>query len=254
MSRRDDYPPGVPCWVETLQPDPTAARDFYSAVLGWSFAGDDDYAVARLEGDDVAGVLALPSGVGAATWLTHVRVADVDASAARALKLGATTVVAPLDAAPAGRIAAFTDPQGALFALWQAADREGAQRVNENGAWAMSALQSPDPEASAEFYGALFGWEAEGFGPMSLFRLPGYEGGVPDQPVPLDVVAAVMPGDAAGWGVNFWTADCEAAAAAARDHGGSVLQAPHDQPPAFINAVLADAAGAVFSVSQKVGG
>lgn len=34
MSRRDDYPAGVPCWVETLQPDPQAALGFYGALFG----------------------------------------------------------------------------------------------------------------------------------------------------------------------------------------------------------------------------
>jgi uncharacterized protein len=29
MSERNDYPPGVPCWVDTLQPDADAAVRFY---------------------------------------------------------------------------------------------------------------------------------------------------------------------------------------------------------------------------------
>jgi uncharacterized protein len=32
MSTREDYPAGVPCWVDTSQPD--AAR-FYSGLFGW---------------------------------------------------------------------------------------------------------------------------------------------------------------------------------------------------------------------------
>ena len=39
MSQRDDYEPGVPCWVDTLQPDPEAAMAFYGALFGWEFAG-----------------------------------------------------------------------------------------------------------------------------------------------------------------------------------------------------------------------
>ena len=63
MSERDDYPAGVPCWVETLHDDPRAAGAFYGALLGWELVGSDrgrgrkdEYLVARLRGHDVAGI------------------------------------------------------------------------------------------------------------------------------------------------------------------------------------------------------
>ncbi len=34
MSERNDYPAGVPCWVDTLQPDPELAMRFYGAIFG----------------------------------------------------------------------------------------------------------------------------------------------------------------------------------------------------------------------------
>ncbi len=37
MRKRDEYPPGAPCWVDTVQPDPRAALRFYGPLLGWSF-------------------------------------------------------------------------------------------------------------------------------------------------------------------------------------------------------------------------
>jgi predicted enzyme related to lactoylglutathione lyase len=37
MLERDGYLPGVPCWVDTSQPDPEAAVAFYSGVFGWDF-------------------------------------------------------------------------------------------------------------------------------------------------------------------------------------------------------------------------
>ena len=37
MPERDGYIPGVPCWVDTTQPDPEAAVDFYSGLFGWEF-------------------------------------------------------------------------------------------------------------------------------------------------------------------------------------------------------------------------
>src|SRR2546430_7568957 len=35
MPERDGYLPGVPCWVETTQPDPDAAAAFYGGLFGW---------------------------------------------------------------------------------------------------------------------------------------------------------------------------------------------------------------------------
>ena len=90
-------------------------------------------------------------------------------------------------------MAVFADPAGATFCGWQAAQRQGAQRVNEFGAWAMSQLFTPDPDASAEFYGAVFGWTTEAFQDgVWMFRLPGYVGGEPQQPVSREVVAVLV--------------------------------------------------------------
>jgi len=37
VERDHGYPPGAPCWVDTLQPDPNAALEFYGRLLGWEF-------------------------------------------------------------------------------------------------------------------------------------------------------------------------------------------------------------------------
>ena len=70
MSRRDEYPTGVPCFVDTLTSDVDAALGFYGELFGWEFAGPGPmpgdppggYWVARVHGDDVAGVGAAPAG------------------------------------------------------------------------------------------------------------------------------------------------------------------------------------------------
>ena len=37
MPERDGYIPGVPCWIDTSQPDPEAAVAFYGGLFGWEF-------------------------------------------------------------------------------------------------------------------------------------------------------------------------------------------------------------------------
>ena len=151
-------------------------------------------------------------------------------------------------------MAVLADPAGAVFCVWQPREHRGAQVVNEPGAWAMSALQTPDPERAAAFYEGVFGWRAEPWGPVHLLRLPGYVGGTEEQPVPRDVVAVMAPaapGAPAAWGVDLWVADIDAAVARAGELGGRVLMAVHDRPP-FRSAVVADPEGASFSLSQLV--
>jgi uncharacterized protein len=264
MSERDHYEPGVPCWVDTLQPDPRAAMDFYAGVFGWEFVGPGpmpgggEYFVAHSDGHDVAGVGSLPpeGAPPGATWTTYVAVRSADEATAKAKAAGGSVLAGPFDAEPAGRMVVLSDPSGASIAAWEARERRGAQRVNEPGAWAMSLLTTDDPVGAAKFYGAVFGWNVDvieaGESTFTLWRLPGYVGGEPHQPVPRDVVGAMIPaaGDAPiAWGVDFWVRSADDAAARASEGGGSVIVAPHETP-GFRNAVLADPQGAVFSITQ----
>src|SRR5260370_1025518 len=36
VRERDRYPHGVPCWIDTAQPDPEAAARFYGELFGWT--------------------------------------------------------------------------------------------------------------------------------------------------------------------------------------------------------------------------
>jgi uncharacterized protein len=265
MTRFSAYPAGVPCFVDAFSPDLAGARHFYEGIFGWEFAGPGrlpgdppgDYYVARVRDGDVAGLGSMPSPQTPVAWNTHVAVDNVEAAAQAALSADGSMLVDAVDAPPAGRLAVIADPAGAAITVWQADARHGAELVNEPSAWAMSQLSTPDPETAAEFYETVFGWQRESFedaGPgVSLFRLPGYVGGEPHQPVPRDVVAAMAavpdPNAPAAWSVDFWIADADAAAAAAPELGGSVIAPPHDAPP-FRRAVLAAPDGAAFSVSE----
>jgi uncharacterized protein len=265
MTRFSTYPAGVPCFVDAFSPDPNAARRFYTGIFGWEFAGpgslpgdpQGEYYVARVRDGDVAGLGSLPSPQTPVAWNTHVAADDIEAIAGLAQAAGGSVLVEPVDAPPAGRLAVIADPAGAAVTIWEAGSRPGAELVNEPSAWAMSLLSTPDPDGASEFYETLFGWRCEPFadaGPgVSLFRLPGYVGGEPEQPVARDVVAAMAAtpdADApAAWSVDFWIADTDAAAAAAPSLGGSVVMPPHDAPP-FRRAVLAAPDGATFSVSE----
>jgi uncharacterized protein len=268
MSERTQYPPGVPCWVDTLQADPQKAAVFYAGLFGWEFIGpgpmpglpQGEYFVAQLRGRDVAGVASRPPQAQTA-WNTYVAVASADETCALVQAAGGAVLVAPVDAPPAGRLAVICDPAGATLGLWEAKERRGAQLVNEAGAWAMSTLLTRDLDASRAFYGKIFGWTTQPFAAgevtIELCRLDGYTGGEPSQPVPRDVVGLMAPLDSAGssggvpahWSVDFWIADTDRAASTAASLGATVVVPPHDAL-GFRRCVIADPQGAVFSLSK----
>jgi uncharacterized protein len=272
MTERAVYQPGVPSWVDNLARDPRRQTDFYGSLFGWDFSGPGEmpgdppgeYFVASLRGREVAGIGSIPQEDLEPAWNTYVEVESVDRAAQRVEAAGGTVLVEPFDASPAGRIAAVADPAGASLAIWEPGARRGAELVNEPSAWSMSALNTADADQAAKFYGAVFGWETEPFQvgefEVTMYRLPGYVGGNPGQPVPRDVVATMMPlagGDGGGpkahWSVDFWVGDVDATARTAADLGGSVVVPPYDLP-GFRQAVLTDPEGAAFSTTQLMMG
>ncbi|HEU0212957.1 MAG TPA: VOC family protein [Jiangellaceae bacterium] len=281
MIERAGFPPGVPCWVDTTQPDPEAALDFYGGVFGWVFEdrmppeAPGRYFVARLGGRDVAAISSQPEGGSPApVWNTYIWVDDTDATVALVRDAGGRVITEPFDVLDAGRMAACTDASGAVFHLWQAGTHRGAQAVNEPGSWNWSDLNTRDIEGAKAFYGSVFGWQADtldlGFGESTMVRLPGYaeflerfdpqlrqrhaeQGGPPGfsdciawmQPMSSDRFAADVPPH---WSVTFAVADTDAVAATAAELGGRVVTPPFDAGPVRI-AVLSDPQGAAFSVN-----
>lgn len=281
MSERAGYSPGVPCWVDTWQPDAATAAAFYERLLGWETErvrrdwAEAQYVMCRMRGRDVAAVGERPAGAAASApaasdgaaasapaagagaptaWTTYIHVASVADTVAKAQAAGGRVVTPPFDSLDGGRIAILADPAGATFGVWGQGAHSGAQLVNEAGAWAMSVLLCDEPDTEKPFYAATFGWTGDPFplgdAEATLFRLDGYVGGEPTQPVPRDVVAVMAPafGRPAGWTVNFWVDDADDVAARVAELGGAVVAGPFDTPISR-DAVIADPAGAVFSVT-----
>jgi predicted enzyme related to lactoylglutathione lyase len=179
VPERDGYIAGVPCWVDTSQPDPDAAAAFYGGLFGWEFedampAGSEGrYLVARLRGGDVAAVSSQPVGAPPqAVWNTYIWVEDADEAAAKAREAGGSVLSEPFEVMDAGRMAVLADPEGAAFCVWQARAHRGARIVNEPGSLNFNVLNVRDPEAAERFYGPLFGWTRLDLGSGSSGRCP----------------------------------------------------------------------------------
>jgi hypothetical protein len=85
------------------------------------------------------------AGTGPPSWLSYVTVADVDAAGTRVRELGGSQLSDPFDVLDAGRMVVARDPQGAVFALWQAGRHIGAGRVNDVGCFCWNELETTDP-------------------------------------------------------------------------------------------------------------
>ncbi len=275
MGEQDRYIAGVPCWVDTTQPDLDAAVAFYRDLFGWEFTdvmapeSPVRYYVARIRGGDVAAVGSQPQdGPTGAAWNTYVWVTDADETAAAVRAAGGTVLMEPAEVGDAGRMAVVADPAGAAFSVWQPREHRGATVVNEHGSLNFNDLHTGDLAGAQAFYGAVFGWELLSFGDGGMWALPAYgdlleqrnpgnraqmaEMGAPERFE--EVVASAMPiagGEPAHWGVTFAVDDADAIASRAGELGAEVLVAPFDAPWVRMT-VIRDPQGATFTASKFV--
>lgn len=272
MSEADQsrtYPHGVPCWVDTEQPDPAAASRFYSALFGWAFhdampaGAPGSYLIATLDGHDVA---AVGQADDAPEWTTYIAVTDADTAAAAVTAAGGRILSAPQDAGPGGRVATCADAGGARFRLWQPRRRLGAQLVNVAGAWNFSHLRTSDQDSARMFYAAVFGWvfvDVPDGGGASI-QVPGYgqhlasttDPGIYERQASApagfaDVIGGMQPaapGERPHWHVTFSVGDRDAGLASTEQLGATVLSTSESPWATFAD--IRDPQGAELTISQ----
>ncbi len=173
----------MPCWIDTSQPDPEAAVDFYRGLFGWEIedvmppGSEGKYFIARIRGGDVAGIgsIAPTESPPVATWNTYIWVESADETAAKVTDAGGRILMEPFDVMDSGRMAVFTDPEGAAFCVWEPKQHRGAAIVNEAGSLNFNNLNTRDADAAKSFYGAVFGWRTMTMGGGDeAWTLPGY--------------------------------------------------------------------------------
>ena len=128
MTLHDSSKNGEFCWNELVTSNFAAAFDFYSQLFGWKVAQDMDmgpvgtYRVFEAGGKQLGGMMNTPQGAAMPPmWIYYVETPDLDAAIARATKKDAKVMNGPMDVPGGGRIAQMMDPQGAAFAMHQAA-------------------------------------------------------------------------------------------------------------------------------------
>jgi predicted enzyme related to lactoylglutathione lyase len=122
---RDD--PGTMCWAELMTPDTEQAKTFYGGLFGWEpkempMGEMGVYTMfSRPGGQETGGMIPLTPEMGPIppNWMIYFLTEDLDGTNARAVELGASSMVPPTDIPEAGRFAVLADPTGAVFAIWK---------------------------------------------------------------------------------------------------------------------------------------
>jgi uncharacterized protein len=243
-------------WYEDVTKDPREAISFYSEVVGWKtepFQGSEYMMWVSSQGP-LGGVMKPPdeaAKAGApANWLAHVQVEDVDATAARAKKLGGQIYKEPTDIPTVGRFAVIADPQGAAISIFKPTGEMTLHDITKEGEFCWNELSTSDSAAAFKFYSELFGWqilEEMDMGPMGTYRVFGVGdkrlGGM--MTAPKDAPMPPM------WLYYTETGDLDAALERARRKGAKVLNGPMDVPGGGRIAQLLDPQGAPFALHQS---
>lgn len=254
MQEVPEYKPGTFCWVECGTTNAAAVKPFYKELFGWDYHDGPGgpgmiYTMIKLDGKDVGGLYEMPSDMLAQNipphWLSYVSVANADDVTAQAISAGGTVMKEPFDVATAGRMSVLQDPTGAVFAVWQPKENQGAGVYREFGALCWNELVTPDTQKAGDFYSLLFGWGRETFpGPSEYTIFKNGDQGVGGM-YPLTPEMGPVPPH---WLVYFAVSDCDATVKKVTELGGGVLRPAEDIPEIGRFAILRDPASAVFAV------
>jgi predicted enzyme related to lactoylglutathione lyase len=257
----NDYVPGAPNWVDLGSRDTAAAAAFYHALFGWEFrsAGPDagGYGMFQLAGQTVAALGPLQDATARPAWTVHFASDDADATTKAVEQAGGTVRFPPMDVFDQGRLAGYTDPTGAQFAIWQPGTNKGLDRVGA-GALCWTELYTTDAARAKEFYATVFGWDTEDVplpagpdgAPGGTYTVisragggqEGSHGGI------MQLGVDMLPEGASYWQPYFATSGADTVVAEATERGGSVLMPATDSPGIGRIALLRDPEGAFFAV------
>lgn len=253
MAETRTFVANAPVWVDLSSTDPAAARGYYTRLFGWKAEPEADpaaggYALAKLDGKNVAGIGGTQDPNGPSAWMVYIGSKDAAATAKKVEAAGGKVVAAPFDVLDSGRMAVFQDPTGAFISVWQPKAMQGADVMYGTGSFAWTELNARGIDKARKFYGDVFGWTVketpmgEGQPMYTEFQHQGdsIAGGMEMMPM----VPAEVP---SYWQIYFGVDDVNRSFKKAIELGGKELVEPVDFPGGRF-AILQDPQGAVFGL------
>jgi predicted enzyme related to lactoylglutathione lyase len=154
------------CWINMLTPQPAEAREFFGALLGWTYAEIPGLGHSvKVGGRDIGGLFDLngpntPKGIPPSIGVM-VKVDSANATCEKVTALGGRVKTA-FDIMDNLRMAVCFDPNGANFDLWEPKKAHGTDVDNSlHGAPSWFETLTTDVDRAAKFYSGLFRWTPE---------------------------------------------------------------------------------------------
>jgi predicted enzyme related to lactoylglutathione lyase len=254
MARPTRHAKGAPCWIDLSTSNQEQARDFYTALLGWT-ADDPDpqfggYFTFRKDGIAVAGCMGrTPDQPGPDAWSVHLSTPDARQTLADATAHGGQVIVDAMDVGDLGTMSVIADPSGAVVGAWQPGTHPGFGVVYENDAPVWFELHTRDYEKALDFYRAVFGWQTVTAMDSEELRYTLVQQGETQLAGVMDDTSNEHATGGSHWLVYFGVADADAAAARIKELGGRVTLEPMDTPYGRLASAV-DPTGATFNLMQ----
>ena len=170
-----------PAWVDLGTSDAAAARAFYAKVFGWNVEVNPDpqyggYAIAKVDGQDAAGIGGTMSPEQPTAWSVYIGTDDIEDMSMRVTEAGGAVAASAFDVGDQGRMAVFQDPTGAFISAWQGA-RMGGFATEGANSFGWAELNARGADKALPFYKQVFGWDPKAVGtpdqPYTEFQLGG---------------------------------------------------------------------------------
>jgi hypothetical protein len=239
-----------PAWVDLSSTDAAGSRDFYAKLFGWDIQVNPDpqyggYALAKIGGQDVAGIGGTQSPEQPSAWAVYIGTDDIEKLSKKVTDAGGTVAAPPFDVGDQGRMAVFQDPAGAFISAWQPTAMRGFQTEGPN-TFDWAELNARGLEKALPFYQKVFGWTLkrteDPVQPYTEFLADGNSiaGALEMNPQ----APAEMP---SYWMVYFGVDDVDRAFSKAIDAGAQEMMAPQNFPGGRF-AIVSDPQGAFFGL------
>lgn len=253
------YRHGEPCWVELGTQDWNSAKHFYCRLFGWQAEDipmpEGAYTMLQQAHEDIGAMYQLPAelqqqGV-PSHWAVYFAVDDINACIEAVSSAGGQLLMGPHEVGSAGKMALFTDPEGAHFSVWQGVEHPGAGRKWEANTLCWVELACRQSELAKTFYPKVFNWQMRRSENAADFEYTEWllNGESCDEGIGGMLEMTELWGDVPPhWMIYFSVDDCDVMASRAAELGGKVCVPPTDIPNVGRFAVINDPQGAVFSI------
>ena len=239
-------------WFEYVSKEAHKAQGFFGELFNWSTQQvpmpQGSYTMIAHGGQTIGGYLPTPEGAPAQShWLTHLQVADAQATCAKIKSLGGRVGKEPFKVGDHGTMAVVFDPLGGVFALWQPTKVEASEYKGTPGNWAWNELYTENPEKSVAFYQAIGGFDHEA---MEMPGMGTYHQLKSDGKGRAGVLKSPMPGVPQSWLPYVQVASADQTVEKAKKLGASVMVPATDIPNVGRFAIFTDPQGAAIGILQ----